>query len=453
MRKCLLLAATLLALAACSRNTRIDFPDSCGLSLIARTEGSVDSKTIVENETHVYWEPGDEILVYSGKESGKFVTDLTSSSETATFKGTLGEETWAPGTDLWAVYPFSKKNDFNGKMFTADLPSEQTARDGSFGKDMNLAVAHSTTNTLQFYNVGGGIRFSLIGDGIQKVVLEGMDGEILAGGVQIGFQEGVPAIQRVTEEKTSITLVPAEGETFKKDTWYYIVAIPGALEKGFTMHFYKGDNYGSRVFDKNVTIKRGIYGTLTYADKDAVYTTVSDNVIKFKDDLVKSIVVKYFDTDGDGELSYREAAVVHSFMVDQLGTRASEESVSIFTGTGITSFDELVYFTGLTRIEENAFAGCTELESVVIPENVAVIGDNAFNGCTDLESITLTSETPPEIGTDAFANTGDCPILVPEGSEEDYASAWDEYEDRIQGYTPVGESQPGGNEGIGYDEY
>ena len=453
MRKSYFLAAVVLALAACSRNQVVDIPGSQIFSIVAQTEGPAESKTIVHDGTQVYWEPGDEIRVFSGAKSGKFVTDLIEPSKTATFKGTLGDETWTEGMDLWALYPFNEGASFNGKLITAELSAEQTAREGSFGKDMNLSVAHSKTNSLQFYNVGGGVRFSLSQEGISEVLLEGMNGEVLAGKVQIGFQDGISNILNVTEGKTSITITPSDGETFKKDTWYYIVAIPGSLEKGFKLHFHKGDNYGSRVFDKAVTIKRGIYGTLTQADRGASFTTVSDNIIHFKDDLVKSIVVKYFDTDEDGELSYREAAVVLSFLVDEADTRADAGKVSIFAGTGITSFDELVYFTGLTRIEEGAFSGCTELESVTIPENIVVIEDNAFNGCSSLESITLTSETPPEIGTDTFADTGDCPILVPEGSENEYASTWGEYENRILGYDPVGSSQPGGNEGIGYDEY
>ena len=454
MRKSLFLASAILAWVACTRNQVTVIPDAQGLSLIAKTEGSAESKTIVEEgTTHVLWERGDAIKVFSGAKSGKFTTDITESSTTATFKGTLGADTWTEGMDLWAVYPFSEEASFDGRSITTSLLSEQTARTGSFGQDMNLSVAHSTTSTLQFYNVGGGVRFSLSQEGIQKVILEGMDGEVLAGKVRIGFQDGVPAILDVTEGKTSITLTPSEGESFEKDRWYYFVASPGSLDKGFKLHFQKGDNYGSRVFEKGVTVKRGIYGTLTQADKGAVYTTVSDNIIHFKDELVKSIVVKHFDTDGDGELSFREAAVVLSFYVDEADTRAEDGKVSIFAGTGITSFDELVYFTGLTRIEEGAFAGCSELESVTIPENVVVIEDDAFNGCSSLESITLMSETPPEIGTDAFANTGDCPILVPKGTEEEYAEVWGEYEDRILGYDPVGTSRPGGNEGIGYDEY
>ena len=434
MKKSLFFAAMLLAVAACTRTQELDIPAG-NLTLKAVTEGSALSRTVIDSDTHVFWEPNDAIAVFSGEKSGKFVASLTSPSATATFTGSLGTDAWPEAMDVWAVYPYAEGASFDGETITTVLPSEQVARAGSFGKEMNLAVAHSTTSTLQFYNVGGGIRFSLGEEGITEVVLEGMDGEVLAGKVKVGFQDGLPAILDVTEGRSSIKLTPPEGESFEKDKWYYIVAIPGALEKGFKFHFQKADQLGARVFDKAVTVKRSIYGKLTHADEGATYATVSDENIVFKDDLVKSIVVKYFDTSGDGELSYREAAVVLSFLVDESETRSEDGEggkVSVFAGTGITTFDELVYFTGLTRIEDGAFAGCTELTSITIPENIVSIGDNAFNGCTNLESITVMSETPPSIGTDAFANTGDCPIVVPAGAVETYVSAWSEYAERIE---------------------
>ena len=431
MKKSLFIVAVYVALTACTRSQEMDVPEG-DMTLVARTEMPAETKTVVEGETHVYWEPDDAIAVFSGKKSGKFMTTLSASASTATFKGTLGEDAWTDGMDLWAVYPYAADAVYESEAITTRLPSEQVARAGSFGKDMNLAVAHSTTSDLQFYNVGGGLRFSLAEDGIQEMVLEGLDGEILAGKVKVGFQGGEPTILDITEGSTFITVSPAEGGSFKKDTWYYLVAIPGALEKGFKLHFLKADNLGSRVFDKAVTIKRSVYGTLTHADEGVTYTPVSDDIISFQDNLVKSIVVKHFDTSKDGELSYREAAAVLSFLVDEADTRASSGKVSIFAGTDITSFDELVYFTGLTRIEDGAFAGCTKLESVTIPDNIVAIGDNACNGCTRLESIVVMSSTPPAIGNDAFANSGNCPISVPGDAVDAYVSAWSEYKDRIQ---------------------
>ena len=270
MKKSLFFAAALLILAACTREMDVNTPAG-DLTITARTETAPDTRTVVEGETHVYWEPGDEIAVFTAGKSGKFTTDLSASAASATFNGTLGADAWTEGMDIWAVYPYSHDSFFSDGTITTVLPSEQVARAGSFGKDMNLAIAHSTAPELQFYNVGGGVRFSLSQDGITEVMLEGLKKEVLAGKVKVGFQDGKPVIQEVTDGKTSITITPPEGEAFQKGKWYYIVVIPGAIEAGFTFHFKKASDpdlvMPSTEYPMTVTIKRGIYGKLTQIDK------------------------------------------------------------------------------------------------------------------------------------------------------------------------------------------
>ncbi len=273
MRKSLFFGlVAVLGLIGCSRNQEVDVPDA-NLSLFARTESPAESRTVVESGVHVYWEPGDEIAVFMGEKAAKFTTDITAASGTATFKGTFGDQGWPEELDLWAVYPFSEDAVFDGETITTTLPSEQVAREGSFGKDMNLAIAHSNSSTLQFYNVGGGIRFSVTEEGIRKVMFEGLSGEIISGKIKIGLDEsGKPVVKEVTGGSQFITLLPPSGqETFQPGTWYYIVAIPGSLEGGYKLRFYKNSDYARKVSEKAVEIKRSIFGSLEKADSGIEY--------------------------------------------------------------------------------------------------------------------------------------------------------------------------------------
>ena len=115
--------------------------------------------------------------------------------------------------------------------------------------------------------------------------------------------------------------------------------------------------------------------------------------IPFADANVKALCVANWDTDGDGELSYAEAAAV-----TDLGEVFKNYSTH-------TSFDELQYFTGLTSIGERAFyrGGFT---SVVLPNTVTAIGNYAFYA-GGLSAITF-SASLTSIGWGAFSG---CPLL------------------------------------------
>ena len=60
----------------------------------------------------------------------------------------------------------------------------------------------------------------------------------------------------------------------------------------------------------------------------------------------------------------------------------------------------LVIASGVTRIGNSAFEGCTSLATVSIPASVTSIGIDAFYDCTNLAMVTLNSN--PYIGDDAF---------------------------------------------------
>jgi len=112
-------------------------------------------------------------------------------------------------------------------------------------------------------------------------------------------------------------------------------------------------------------------------EMDLVAHFVPSDNITFADANAKSVCVDHWDTNGDGELSYAEAAAVAS-----LGEVFRNNS-------SITSFDELQYFIGLTSIGYRAFYNCTGLTSIEIPNSVTSISERSFSYCSGLSSIEI----------------------------------------------------------------
>ncbi len=148
---------------------------------------------------------------------------------------------------------------------------------------------------------------------------------------------------------------------------------------------------------------------------------LNHEIIGFADSRVKEKCVQHWDTDGDGQLSYDEAAAV-----DSLG--------DVFTGdTLITSFDELEHFTGLESIDRKAFKDCVHLQSVripsktrfirseafrhtglqqiIIPGAVAGLGDYFMNDCPQLETVIFESRPPNTNVTPESEPFVNCPQL------------------------------------------
>ena len=347
------------------------------------------TRTTVQNGgTQVYWEPSDEIKVFFNGSGARFVSQNTENVAVATFTGTINviagaNEGVISNYMTWGLYPYRADATSDGSSVTTTLPSAQTGRAGSFAKNAHITLAQSEGLNLSFYNVTGGLRFSLTQEGIKRVTFEGNNGESLAGKIKLVFADGIPVVQEVSEAETVITLAAPGGGTFQTGQWYYISAITGKLSGGYKMTFYKESESAKLISSSSVTIKRGIFGSLADADEDLVFKPTGggdepnpNDCIQFADPVAKYACVEKFDTNGDGEVSYAEAATATTLD----GLFANYNTV--------VSFDEIEYFTSVKSLN-GTFAGCTKLTHITIPNWITSLSNKTFQSCSSLETVVL----------------------------------------------------------------
>ena len=382
----LFLALATVALFSCSRN-EVDNAELGGKTITIRAyqEGATETRTtLIDGGTQVYWEPSDEIKVFFNGVGSRFLAQNTENATVATFTGTLpvvvgGNEGAGVSTKTWGLYPYRADAQLDGDSMVTTLPDSQTGRAGSFAKNTHITLAQSEGYGLAFYNVTGGIRFSLTQEGVKEVVFEGQNDESIAGKVKLAFVDGVPAVQKVIEGQKSIILSAPNGGAFETGKWYYIVALPVTLSGGFKMTFNTETQYATLKSSGSKTIRRGVFGSLADADEDLLYKDKGDepnpdDVIQFEDPIAKYACVEKFDSNKDGEISYAEAAAVTSLS-------------GLFTNWNtVTSFEEIRYFTSVTSTQ-NVFDELPKLTHITIPDNITTLG--TFSGCTALETVIL----------------------------------------------------------------
>ena len=101
--------------------------------------------------------------------------------------------------------------------------------------------------------------------------------------------------------------------------------------------------------------------------------------IRFADPNVEAICVTNWSSDGIGLTTAEAAAVTNS----QLGN-------TFQNNTDISAFDELRYFTGITRLNASAFNGASSLTRVTIPSSISTFSNGSeFRACSSLAELTI----------------------------------------------------------------
>ena len=324
----------------------------------------------------------------------------------------------------------------------------RTTNDTNVGKGVKAVFVDGTTLTASTYLWA----IQSVGDNIYTIQLPSnntsyKEGEYL--GVQLDHTSGAAS--------------PTYGIYFDID---YASHTQGCQWQFVLYDEEKVENYKQAEILGNL-ISMAKKGQKKYADEQAVYDNLESTtaqikaaqsslrkklkLIDFADEVARERIIQFFDTDADGEYSYKEAAELSDW----------GWLFGFANFTDLTSFDELQYFTNIPDISGSMFNGCTNLESVILPKNVekvyyrafynckkltsvnlpdrvSIIGEKCFYNCTSLREVTIENPDPTTIATEADAFEGvslaQCTLYVPFGSKEAYSNApvWKDFGNIIE---------------------
>lgn len=238
MRKINIFAALVVAMSALSCVEEPTGPsDVAGAAVFEASFGAV-GKAVLEpgkDESKVAWEAGDQVSVLAGNQNYLY---LAASAGYSTILETEASDVPSEGT-YYAVYPYDEDAAIIEEKLSTTLPEVQTAVLGSFST--HLAVARTTGTKLAFKNVCGLVKITVDAENVTKVVFEGNNGEVVAGGIDVTVSDAPTWNQASDKGATSVTLLPAQGQTTLAKGSYYFAALPQTFERGFKVTAYKGD--------------------------------------------------------------------------------------------------------------------------------------------------------------------------------------------------------------------
>lgn len=269
MKKISIIAIALFAGVFGACTVQETLPSDSFFTLHAVNGDAPGTKTALQEGGKVVWSPHDQINVFYGKAFGCFVSTNTELADKAEFKGELADIKLSDSGVFWAVYPYSPANTFDGNAVTLTVPAVQTAAEGTFATDLFPSLAFSSSTELTFYNLCGGIKFSVAIDGVKYIVFSGNDSEVLAGKVKVVFNKDNKPIpgEQVSAEK-SVKVIAPEGGPFKTGTWYYLVALPRTLTDGYKIELYGDDDKLIDTKEGGPTqIERSVWGVLSNLGK------------------------------------------------------------------------------------------------------------------------------------------------------------------------------------------
>ena len=273
-----------------STRTALDGPDADGVY-----------KTI--------WSSDDAIAVFSGNNAAsEFKLTSGANTNTAEFEGNAASD------NMVAIYPYSIVKGRTGSTISVTLPEVQEYVSGNIPQGSYPMAAVSDGAVLPFYNLCSVLRLRMFGDlTVNSITFTPNDATVKTSG-NATVNAGDKMLTMSGDAKSTVRLNCANGVKLTRTSTDFLMVVPAQkYTGGFTITISTDQGAVVKAVKSDVTLSRSVlYPIKAFECK---IEQSKDNIV-FEDANFKAYMIKNFDTDGDGEISYEEALAITMIDVD-----------------------------------------------------------------------------------------------------------------------------------------
>lgn len=273
-----------------STRTALDGPDADGVY-----------KTI--------WSSDDAIAVFSGSNAAsEFKLTSGANTNTAEFEGNAASD------NMVAIYPYSIVKGRTGSTISVTLPEVQEYVSGNIPQGAYPMAAVSDGAVLPFYNLCSVLRLRMFGDlTVNSITFTPNDATVKTSG-NATVNAGDKILTMSGDAKSTVRLNCANGVKLTRTSTDFLMVVPAQkYTGGFTITINTDQGAVVKAVKSDVTLSRSVlYPIKAFECK---IEQSKDNIV-FEDANFKAYMIKNFDTDGDGEISYEEALAITMIDVD-----------------------------------------------------------------------------------------------------------------------------------------
>ena len=222
-------------------------------------ESNSESITVVISDgLHSNWSESDPIMLLHDGQT--IIVEAQESGSSSILSGSI-KGTFTDANPLFGIYPADNGVSSDYESLTVTIPATQTGNENGYDEKSVVAVARTTSNSLKFQTVCGGIKLNFQMSGVTGIELESVDGYALSGTVGIKWDEQEkPAVDKIENAHSIITFSAPNESGFIPGKDYYISTLPCDVYGGYRLSIYK-DGLVAHHFSVHQTIERAGYIT------------------------------------------------------------------------------------------------------------------------------------------------------------------------------------------------